>query len=406
MPTDARAGPNPRRRRRLAVLLVAVSLGVLADQLVHFLVLRDGWVAGVRIAPFDPPLFSSVQIEAVQRMKRELEEGPPPGRPIRFDAELGWCHAPSSGSGEDRFDELGGRIAGQPSHHARRPGARRILVFGCSFSYGTEVGALDTWPAQLACLRSDLEVVNLAVPGYGLDQAFLRWRRDGKHLDADEVWLGVLPAASTRVVNLYRPALNHWSVTVAFKPRMRLGADDELTTVPHPARSLEDLLRLTADASAFVEAVGDDDRFVARARIAYLPRGSHWTHHAALGRIALTLFDRIGRDPCTALTDVDGEVFAVTRAIARSMAREVAANGQRFRALVLPGRDDLSRADADGVAPWHALVEAWRGDGLEVLDLTDTLRARGAQDDAALWAAGGHYSPVANAAIAAKLAER
>jgi hypothetical protein len=404
MPTGLDPQRRRLRRRRVLLLVLSTLFCLAADQAVNFFVLRDGWFLGARIAPFDPPLFSRVQLDVVQRLRRELAAGTPSGRPIRFDAALGWGHVPSSGSGEDRFDELGGRIAGRPSPHARRAGAHRILVFGDSFTYGTEVAANDSWPAQLARLRPDLEVVNLGVPGYGLDQAFLRWRRDGKDVDADEVWLGFLPAAAERNVNVYRPALSHWSPTVAFKPRFRLGKGGELIEVPQPAHSIEDVLRLTSSAAAFLAAVGDTDAFVSRSRPAYMPRGSHWTHYFALGRLAWTLLDRRGRDPSTLLADRNGEVFAVTRAIGRQMAREVAATGQRFRLLVLPGRDDIVHAVGHAQAPWAALEDAWRADGIEVVDLTATLCARGAPAGPALWAAGGHYTAVANAAVAARLA--
>lgn len=395
-----RATPMPRRRRRAFAVLAAILSLLAADQLVLAFVLADGWIGGLRVAPFDPPLFSAVQLEAVARLREELRSGVPPDRPIRFDAELGWGHAPSSGSGEDRFDELGARIAARPSQRVRRSGAKRILVFGCSFSYGTELGATESWPAQLGVLRPELEIVNLAVPGYGLDQALLRWRRDGRELDADEVWLGFLPAAASRNVNRYRPALSHWSVTVAFKPRFSLDAEGGLVLVPHPAATLTELLRLCTDAGAFVAAIGETDAFVARALPAYLPEGAHWTHHLALGRIAWTLVDRLGRDAQTLLADERGEVFAVTRAIARTMAREVVAKGQRFVLLVLPGRDDLQRADAEGTAPWQALASAWREDGIEVVDASEALRAQGAPAADALWAPGGHYSAAGNAAVA------
>jgi hypothetical protein len=82
------------------------------------------------------------------------------------------------------------------------------------------------------------------------------------------------------------------------------------------------------------------------------------------------------------------------------MAREVVAKGQRFVLLVLPGRDDLQRADAEGTAPWQALARAWREDGIEVVDASEALRAQGAPAADALWAPGGHYSAAGNAAVA------
>ena len=36
---------------------------------------------------------------------------------------------------------------------------------------------------------------------YGIDQAFLRWRRSGPELDASEVWLGFFPTAAPRTAS-------------------------------------------------------------------------------------------------------------------------------------------------------------------------------------------------------------
>jgi lysophospholipase L1-like esterase len=59
------------------------------------------------------------------------------------------------------------------------PAKRRIAVVGDSFTFGLEVRYEDTWPYQLErALGPEFRVLNLGVDGYGVDQAFLRYRRD------------------------------------------------------------------------------------------------------------------------------------------------------------------------------------------------------------------------------------
>jgi hypothetical protein len=68
----------------------------------------------------------------------------------------------------------GPEIAGEP-----RPGARRILALGDSFTLGHAVTYEEAWPAQLERAlgeRAAVEVVNAGVSGYGTGQQLLLYR--------------------------------------------------------------------------------------------------------------------------------------------------------------------------------------------------------------------------------------
>jgi hypothetical protein len=62
------------------------------------------------------------------------------------------------------------------------PGTTRVVAVGDSFTFGSEGSDGTIWPDRLAALRPDLDVVNLGVFGYGLDQMWLRWRDVGRPL--------------------------------------------------------------------------------------------------------------------------------------------------------------------------------------------------------------------------------
>lgn len=62
-------------------------------------------------------------------------------------------------------------------------GKRRVIVSGDSFTFGFGVDNTRTWAARLAALNPALEVVNMGEGGYGFDQAYLWFRRDGIALD-------------------------------------------------------------------------------------------------------------------------------------------------------------------------------------------------------------------------------
>jgi lysophospholipase L1-like esterase len=82
-----------------------------------------------------------------------------------------------------RINSLGFR---GPALGPKRPGVRRVAVFGDSIVFGYWVSEADAFPAQLGSLLGPrVETLNLGVPGYNLDQEIenLRLRVDALHPD-------------------------------------------------------------------------------------------------------------------------------------------------------------------------------------------------------------------------------
>lgn len=380
--------------RSAAILLVLC----VTDRLLARALLGDGWFLGRPVAPFDPPLFSPSQREALERLEAELAAGKPSGK---FDSELGWCNKPDSGFGEFRYDWAGARLGAAPLAAAKTPGVRRVVAVGCSMTHGEEVGAAQAWCARVDELVDGLEVANLGVAAYGVDQALLRLRRDGWSLEPDEVWLGVLPQAALRVTTLFRPLLDHWSLDVAFKPRFTLDANGALVLEPNPARSLTDVVRLLRDQSALLEALEGRDTWMSRAPLAYAPRGSSWAHGSFAGRVALTLLERSGRD-LDACFDEEHEFGRLYTAIVRTMASECARRNVNFRLLLLPGLSDLLHQAESGRGYWEDWADRLRAEGIRVIDLSSALR-EAREGVRALFAPGGHYTAEASELVARTL---
>jgi hypothetical protein len=381
---------------RSAVVLAAMAA---ADWTLQRVVLEDGVFLERRIAPFDPPLFSPSQRAALQQLQRDVAD--PPKRATKFDVELGWCNPPNSGFGEFRYDWAGARIGVGPLERGQLPGTRRIVAVGCSMTHGEEVGARESWCARVDALLTRAEIANLGVAAYGLDQALLRLRRDGWPLEPDEVWLGVLPQAALRVTTLFRPLLDHWSLDVAFKPRFRLNAAGTLELVPNPVQDLADAARMLGDQRLLLDALSGNDPWVARAPLAYAPRGSSWTHRSFAARLVLTARERTGRD-VEACFDGESEFARLFDAIVRTMERECTERGVAFRVLVLPGLADLQQRGSAGRGYWEDWVERLRASGLDVVDLASALSSKGG-DLAGLFAPAGHYTSVASELIASAL---
>jgi hypothetical protein len=389
------------QRRRRAGVLLAVLVLVGLDQLLTRTVLADGLFLGVPVAPFDPPLFSPSQFQAFERIRTQLAGREPISG--KYDPELGWCNRPESGFGEFRYDWAGARIGTEPLAREKAAGVRRVVAVGCSMTHGEEVGASESWCAQLDAGLPEVDVANLGVAAYGIDQALLRLRRDGFALAPDEVWLGVLPQAALRVTTFFRPILDHWSLDVAFKPRFLSDAAGKLELAPNPAQRYEDIETLLTDQRALLAALGGQDPWVAAAPAAYAPRGSDWRHHSFAGRLWLTLDEKRGREIANAF-DTDHAFGQLFTAIVAAMQRDCVERRIAFRVLILPGRDDLARRGATGRAYWDSWCESLRAQGVTVEDLSSALLAKGALD--AHYAPHGHFSASGSRCLATALAER
>ena len=391
------------RRARLLLLLACAALG--ADLGLERLVLDDDRLLGRAIAPFDPPILHARQARALEVLRTHLETGAPAAEQLMFDADLGWCPQPHSRVGEFDYDWAGARVGLRPLLRAGAGAQRRLLALGCSFTLGEEVAGSESWPAQLDALLPQTEVANLAVEGYGLDQALLRYRRDGRPLEAEEVWIGLLPSAVLRTTTLYPPALQHHSSLALFKPRFVLDAHERLRLVPNPAPSLERCLELLSDQSAFLEAMLPHDSWVARMPEAWAERGSRLGHHSALIRLWHTLLEARQRVPHAALRDPDHEAHRLARALLLELEREVELDGARLRVLILPDESDLAHARKRTQPCWAPLVEGLREAGLEVVELAPHFPAPGSADWRAHWAPRGHYSALGHRRVARALSE-
>ena len=108
-----------------------------------------------------------------------------------YDPLLGWVNQPNLSIphlyGPDRhvsINNLGFR--GTDVINPEDPnGSCRIIVSGDSFTFGYGVDDHDTWAAQLSRRAPACEILNMGLGGYGLDQAYLWYRRDGATLPHD-----------------------------------------------------------------------------------------------------------------------------------------------------------------------------------------------------------------------------
>ncbi len=153
----------------------------------------------------------------------------PPGL-LETDADLGWRLTPGAqGVHHSRYfnvtysiNALGFRDG--PRMVVKHPGTERMLLYGDSVIFGWGIPMNERVSNRLQ--SADREIWNLAVPGYGLDQEILSYRRDGRTLGADEVLFFVSSATLERLGTSY--------IYKKHKPVFFLDRTGNLTLKPPP----------------------------------------------------------------------------------------------------------------------------------------------------------------------------
>jgi len=323
----------------------------------------------------------------------------------RQDALLGWVTRPSG-----RLSAPGIPVATQNAQgtralhdYAEHPPADvlRVAAFGDSFVHGDEVGDGEEWAALLERSRPGLEVMNFGVSGYGPDQAFLRWRRDGVRFRPDVVVIGYMTENLLRTQNVFRPFYERGSGFRLSKPRFRL-VDDELVLLPNPLATRADLEALLRDPVEVLGQLGHDDAF-------YAGSGLHSSRLDFLPSVRLLSLVPSALDARRRERDLsaspDGEAFRTTRAILLAFCREVRESGSTPLVSVFPNESDLQALRRGGARSWRPLVEDLRRGGCPTVDLADRFGSDGAAIPLRELFGRWHYSATGNRIAAAGIGE-
>ena len=118
----------------------------------------------------------------------------------------------------------------------KRPGTRRVLLFGDSFTAGDGVPNQQRYGDLLETMVSDLEVFNYGLSASGPDQQYLAYREFAKDIEHDLVILAIHVDNVRRVAAQYMPHLDEGGTTAVWaKPHFEL-VDGELVlrNVPVP----------------------------------------------------------------------------------------------------------------------------------------------------------------------------
>jgi hypothetical protein len=351
----------------------------------------------------DEPIRTRREIlrEQTERIARLLR--PDPSRLLAIDSSLGWRYRAGH---HDTLNTTNAQGLRADHDYRRRPpdGVLRIAAFGNSFVYGNEVTNREAWPEQLEAIAPTVEVLNYGVGGYGIDQAYLRFREEGLALAPTWVVIGFSPDDLSRVVSVYRRFRSSLEIPIA-KPRFRLDARGALQLIPNPLPDSAAYAKYLVHPEAIIE-LGHNDQ---------------WYHSAiyenpaydlsAVVRLVVGAAIRVDNryfDPNRLIRgdmfNPGSSAFQIQLAIFRRFAAESRAAGARPFALLLPDRTALALVRHGRPSVFAPLATELRAAQIEVLDLTRAfLAADAAGDDRRWFMPGGHYSPLGNRLVASWL---
>lgn len=299
-------------------------------------------------------------------------------RHTRYDPELGWVSVSDTYIADMYGDAKSLRINSQGFRGGREysvpvPSDKlRIVCSGDSFTLGFGVGDRDTWCALLESMDARLETINMGEGGYGVDQAYLWYMRDGQRFAHDVQVFAVIGPGFERM--LFDVFLGHG------KPFLTV-ENGELITHNTPVPK-------------------------APYRFDWLNRYAGSIDSLRLLRLLHLQVPPIGNHPAPDAIDV-GDVLA---RILTNLHRVNAAKGSTLVLVYLPSLHDLGgRYDATR----QGLAKFCTRNGLPWLDLTpDLLALPAAQRDTLfigddqlthyIWAQG-HYTEAGNRLVARRL---
>jgi len=302
------------------------------------------------------------------------------------DPLLGWTIGPNreGNGGMYKSSAEGLRSMSRGENLHSREAGHRIALFGDSFTFGLDVPFEQSWGHYLE-LNSDAttQVVNFGVDGYGVDQAYLRFKREAARWSPSVSVLAFIQDDLYRNVTVYPFFRLSWEIPFS-KPRFEINDDKlELLNVPNIPPDLIFGRRSTSE----LPLLDYDANFE-----------SYWWEHrpsyaSYLVRVLATKFPPwVSRN---AHTSDDMAVQLGSRLIEEFAG---AAQSVKTGALIvyLPARNDF---DGSGPILLGRLHDALTARGIKLHDLTSCLTRQ--VPPGRLFVEGKpHYSGEANAAVA------
>lgn len=353
------------RRAKLKLLLLACStlvgvssLEVLARLLTHTADDGNSYFRAHKLKPYRlPAAHMGAILEAYQQSTNSS---------LMYDSALGWTTRPgvSNSNQEGIWSAPKEFKTNQPDEFLR------ISLFGGSYTHGGEFtsGWGHQLELELAQLGIKCEVLNFGVPGYSMDQSFLRWQKQGRKYNSHIVVFGLDAGYCRDNLNMVRP-LEHPGTEIPFlKPRFILDGD-RLTLINSPTPSPEAIVGIVQNFPSwplacherFYRSADYQDKLLWRSRFAALV-------DAIINPGGVSAMDN------EHFYSPTGEAGRLALAILRQFRDEVEADGSEFWLLNIPGQNHLMRYQ-QGTVPYAMLFQILQSE-MKLVRIEDELIKR------------------------------
>ena len=277
-------------------------------------------------------------------------------------------------------------------------GKIRLLVFGDSFGHGSRVPQEETWSSILGSSHDDIEIMNLAVDGYSMAQAFLRYQQNGNNPDYNVILLMFVPDIDLwRDINTVRDlGESGWDFPVVV-PRFVID-DGQLRLIASPYRNRAEFYADNGRglSQGLAKHLAKYDRFY----FAFEHEKPTLLGKSVVYKFAETYYRKyLVRNIMRHLMDPDAEAVQVSKAIFEAMRNKVERHGRRFVLAILPGEIWQFRDNPDLVQKWAKMIAAICDQGMPCIDLLGEFRAA-PEAELDRGYDGSHYGPKTNRLIA------
>lgn len=306
------------------------------------------------------------------------------GSYLVFDPTLGWD------VGRNRASEDGLYFSSVEGIRSARAGERfagsaarsRVALVGDSFTFGLEVTYEESWGYQLERkLGESVQVLNFGVDGYGVDQAYLKYRQRVRVWRPDVVIFSVIDHDIERAMGVYA-FLTFPGAPLPFpKPRMVVDRQG-LTTINMPLPRPEEIFSTSSIGELpFIRFDQNYDPWQWE---------RHYYQHSYLVRF---LESRFPRWPLPRPVVSDEEKRRLNGELLRSFVRDAFADRAIPVVVYFPNRTSFENP----VPPeGSSAMQILRAANISYLDMTDCVSRVELRDRFLI----RHYSRVANAAVA------
>ncbi|MDB9518540.1 hypothetical protein PN466_16465 [Roseofilum reptotaenium CS-1145] len=318
----------------------------------------------------------------------------------QWSSTLGWTIQPNGSSRLFQANSAGFR--GDRNYPLKPPdNILRITSFGDSFTHGAEVKNHETWQATME-KSSGYEVLNFGVGAFGLDQAYLRYQKDGKQYESQVVLIGFMVENIYRHINTFRPFYFPQTGFPLGKPRFILEGG-ELLEIPNALPTQAHYQKLLQRPQSVLAEVGAHDRYYNRR---YKSSLIDWSPTVRLVRILIQEFSDGDRQTWVSLNQIyhpESEAFQVTTAIFDRFYQEVQDNGSIPIIIIFPRWHDVQDYRTTDNRSYQPLLDRFAAQGYRYIDLMDLFADEELDLSKIFLTEYGHNSALGNQMIAERI---